>query len=246
MPDVLTRRLPWNDTPHPLGRHVHHDPLSRNFPARTAPVPTKPVVWPLNATRLDQGNLGDCVPNAGSQCMNTTVYYGERRKLNHGRYIDEATAIKWYSLVTAADPFPGQYPPDDTGSDGLSMAKVLTKLGWLSSYNHAFGIDHVIGALAAGPMIVGTNWLEDMFNPDPQGVVPVSGAVAGGHEYLLRAWIPAGNRFLGTLWKQDMLGFSNSWSPNWGIKGDFLMPVTKFDGLLKDQGDATVLVGSVA
>lgn len=245
MPDVHTHRLPWNDTPHPLGRHVQHDPLSRNFPARTAPLPTKPVVWALNTPRLDQGELGDCVPNAATQCMNTTPYYGERRKLNKGRFLDEPNAVKWYSLVTAADPFPGQYPPEDTGSDGLSMAKVLRQLGWLTSYTHAFGIDHVLGALAAGPMIVGTVWHEDMFTPDPHGVVPVSGDVVGGHEYLLRAWIPAGYRFLGTLWKQDMLGFTNSWGPDWGVKGDFLMPVRTFAALLQNDGDATVLIGSV-
>jgi hypothetical protein len=236
-PEILTRHLDWYGTPQPLGRHVEHDERSRSFPAQTAPLPNLAIRWTINAAPLDQGNLGSCTGNAVAQCFNTTPYYGERRAFHKGRYLTEDNALAFYKRATEVDGFDGTYPPDDTGSSGLAAAKAAREAGYINSYTHAFGIDHVLGALAVGPLIVGTVWLDDMFQPDERGVLTVSGKEAGGHEYLLLGWNP----------KTELMEFFNSWGSSWGRKGHFYIPVDEFDRkLLQADGDATVLVGSVA
>jgi hypothetical protein len=48
-----------------LGRHVHHDSMSRLYPFRApAKLDLKPTVHPRHVSVFDQGNLGSCVPNA--------------------------------------------------------------------------------------------------------------------------------------------------------------------------------------
>jgi hypothetical protein len=234
VPDIVTRKLPWARTPYPLGRHQEHDARSLNFPAATAPIPNVTIRWAINAAPLDQGQLGSCTGNAVAQCANTATFFAERRKVNRGRFLTEDDALRFYSRATVVDEFDGSFPPDDTGSSGLAAAKALKEAGYLKEYRHAFGIDHVLGALALGPMIVGTVWLDDMFDPDERGVLSVSGDEAGGHEYLLLGWHP----------KPDLLEFYNSWGSGWAKRGRFYIPTADFDTkLLQNGGDATVLVG---
>jgi hypothetical protein len=85
-----------------------------------------------------------------------------------------------------ADDYPGQYPPDDTGCDGLTIAKVLTAAGEISGYQHTFSLDDALKALGVTPVITGvTSWYQDMFNPTADGRVHPTGGVAGGHEFVV-------------------------------------------------------------
>lgn len=151
--------------------------------------------------------------------------------------LDESGAVQLYSDATKADDYPGQYPPTDTGSDGLTVAKVLKTAGEISGYQHTFSLDDALKALTVTPLIVGTNWHEDMFNPDADGRVHPAGAVAGGHEYVADE-IDAD---LGRIW------FTNSWGPDWGVTRDgrpgrFYMSFDDFGRLLAADGDVTVFV----
>lgn len=211
-----------------LGRHVdaadRHDPRNLNFPAATATTLTK-VDWTRTGGPLDQGQLGSCTGNALAGWMNTAPGYKAPAVLK-----TETDAVRYYSAATAIDPYPGTYPPTDTGSDGQSVCKAAMKSGELTGYTHALGIDHVLAALMLGPMIVGTEWTQGMFNVDSAGIVHPTGKVAGGHEYELSAYDPA----------TKLLGFWNSWSASWGRGGRFWMHQTDFSKLLKAGGDATV------
>jgi hypothetical protein len=151
-----------------------------------------------------------------------------------GTYLTEKDALALYSEATQLDSSPGSFPPDDTGSDGLSVCKAAVRQGWIDSYTHAFGLSHALGALQLGPVLVGTTWHEDMFTPDSKGFVHPTGAIAGGHEYLL-----IGDDAKGKL------TFLNSWGSGWGRSGRFYMTYTDFDALLKDSGDVTAPVRSV-
>lgn len=209
---------------YPLGRKVNHDPRSLDFPAATSP-DHKPVTHRHYGPVLDQGQVGSCTGNAMAQALNTAP-------LRHkGPYLTEKNALALYSQATQLDPYPGTYPPTDTGSDGLSVCKAAQAQGWISSYTHAFGLDHALGALQLGPVLVGTSWHQGMFTPDGKGFVHPDGNIAGGHEYLL-----IGDDAKGKL------TFLNSWSAGWGKRGRFYMTYADFSTLLNDKGDVTAPV----
>jgi hypothetical protein len=209
-------------TQYALGRIVHHDPRSLDYPAATAA--HKPVSWRHYGAVLDQGNLGSCTGNAAAQALNSAPLHKPRRIFR------ETDAVSFYSEATRLDPYPGEYPPTDTGASGLAVAKALKNRGLITGYTHAFGLDHALGALQNGPLLVGTEWTQDMFTPDSAGYVHPTGATAGGHEYLLLA--DDG---------KNKLTFLNSWSASWGIKGFFHMTYADFATLLDNQGDVTAL-----
>jgi len=216
--------------PRALGRFVEHDERSRQFPASTLPLRT--VTWAHHGPVLDQGNLGSCTGNAMSQCLNTDPF---RAPLEAAGIplLDESTAVAIYSWATHSDSYPGFFPPTDTGSSGLAVAKAATRLGYLTRYHHAFGLAHTLGALSAGPVLIGIPWLEGMFDPDPDGYLHPTGEVAGGHELVLVGLDTA---------KQDVTGI-NSWGENWGpIGGAFKLHWDDLAALLSADGDCTVPV----
>lgn len=206
---------------HPLGRRAHHDERSRAFPAATTPV-VHDKAWAHYGPILDQGDLGSCTGHALVDCLMTRPNYRGAAKLGHD------DAVRAYSRATTIDPFPGEWPPTDTGSDSLDVCRAGVEFGWITGYDHAFGIDHLLGALMLGPVMVGTDWYESMFEPDKKGRLSVSGAVAGGHEYVITAKSGAWLRIL------------NSWGTSWSVGGFAWIRVTDLARLLDEQGDVTV------
>lgn len=209
-----------------LGRKVNHDPRSRNFPAPRA-TERRPVLWRRNSPVLDQGSLGSCTGNAMAQALNMTPLHTKGT-----RYLKEEDAVALYQRATQLDPFPGAFPPDDTGSDGLSVCKAAAEKGLIASYRWAFGFDHALDALQNGPVIVGLPWHNSMFTPDAKGFLHPDGNKVGGHETVL----------FGDDTK-DTLTFLNSWGRSWGpLGGRYRLSYADFAALLADQGDCAVPV----
>jgi hypothetical protein len=220
-------RIPEQDgLPFRLGRHVLHDDASKDFPATMAPGMAD-VLHTRLIPILDQGNLGSCTGNACAGLLCTEPQY------DYGIRLTEEDAVGLYSLATQIDPWPGVYPPDDTGSDGLSVAKAAKRMGRITTYRHAFGLDHALKTLVLHPVITGVNWYDSMFFPDANGEVHISpnASVAGGHEFVAR----------GMLVEQQKVRCSNSWNTSWGDKGEFVMSFTLWDRLLQEQGDVTAM-----
>lgn len=190
------------------------------------------VLWGHHAPVFDQGDLGSCTGNALAQLINTDPFAAARPN----GFLTEADAVKLYSLATTLDSDPGIYPPTDTGSSGLAVAKAGVQLGYFQTYAHAFSFTHFTAALQTQPVIVGTSWYENMFHPDRNGLIRVGGTLAGGHEYLA----------LGVDYEHSTLTFLNSWGSSWGQSGRFTMTFGDFSLLLSQQGDATAPVGPVA
>lgn len=209
---------------YPLGRRVHHDPRSLAFRAATSEV-HRPVLHRVYGAVLDQGNVGSCVGNAAAHALNS-------RGLHHvpSPVMKEADALAIYAAATAADPWPGTWPPNDTGTDANSAAKALRDQGRIAGWTHCFGLDHVLAALQLSPVMLGINWYEAMFEPDAHGFVHPDGAIAGGHETLIRGDSAKG-----------YVRVRNSWGAAWGIHGDYLLTYDDLAALLADAGDATVL-----
>jgi hypothetical protein len=220
-----------------LGRHVNHDPRSRQFVFDGSNVALKTVRHSRYIPVLDQGNLGSCTGNAATGALGTGNFFGTLPAgllLSQDSNVDEQFAVQLYSDATKADPYPGDYPPEDTGSDGLSVAKVLKARGLISGYTHTFSLDDALSALSTQPVIIGINWYESMFDPDGNGLVTISpkSPVAGGHEIVLDE----------INVEQKLVGSTNSWGTGWGVNGRFYLSFDTFGRLLGEDGDCTVFV----
>jgi hypothetical protein len=229
---LVKQRIPWEPSPHggPLGRNLHHDPRSWNYRVTRQDTPLRSVAHKRLVGVYDQGQIGDCVPHAGKGVLSTRPF--------GRRFTSERGIIATYSELTRMDDVPGQYPPDDTGSDGLSFAKLAVAKKWCSSYQHAFGTDDLLHAIQTSAVMVGTDWLDGMDRPAADGRVHPTGSVRGGHEYECAEYEQRGTVRNDA---EDRLWFWQSWGP-WALAGRFYVVVNDFAGLLDRQGDATVLV----
>ena len=218
-----------------LGRHVEHDAQSRKFPI---PVDMSRTLRSVDHQReipiLDQGNLGSCTGNAGTGLLGTEPFYSEAGV--KGLQLDEKFAIQLYSDATVADGYPGNYPPDDTGSSGLAIGKVLKKRGLISSYRHAFGLLHALQALQRVPVIIGIPWFASFDEPGSNGLLTLktNSPIRGGHELEVSA-IEVTNGDPND--PQGYIRIPQSWGTSWGDNGWCMMDFSTFGTLLQQQGD---------
>lgn len=216
--------------PYRLGRHVLHDPRSRDFDAR-AIVRPRPLVDTLHHSRVapwDQGDIGSCTANAALGCLVTDPF--------QGRAFTERDAQDLYKQETRVDDsqVPGHWPPDDTGSTGLWSMKALKQAGLIRSYHHAFRLSTVLHLLLDSPVSTGITWYESMFqvDSDNQIVVDFGSQVAGGHQVCL----------VGLDTAKGRVRVRNSWGTGWADNGYAWLKWSDYDALLSDHGDAVVPV----
>jgi hypothetical protein len=209
-----------------LGRLLEHDPRSRNFAAARAPE----LVTVLHKRRhrpFDQGNLGSCTGMAMTGLLDTKPF--------RHNFLSERTALRFYKWATANDNNPGQYPPDDTGSSGLAVAKAALHYRYIISYAHAFGLQHALEALGICPVITGVNWYSSMDVPDANdgGLVRISpdASIRGGHEF----------EVLGNDVERQRVRCAQSWGREWGDHGYFELEWATWDRLLSEDGDVTTV-----
>lgn len=214
-----------------LGRHIEHDPRSRNFAYEATVATLVPVEHKRHGGIFNQGQLGSCTGNAACGAKNTEPLY----HAGSTHLIVEAGAVDIYSLATRLDGLSdGYWPPHDTGSSGLAVSKAMKQEGMIGSYQHAFDMDAALAALQAGPVITGVNWYEGFDTPDANGLVKISGQIRGGHELVARGYQPAANP------DDALIKLDNSWGTSWGLNGSFFWTVATWRTLLSEQGDVTI------
>lgn len=213
----------------PLGRHIEHDPKSRQYPARMVAVPTKllTVHHRRYGSAFDQADLGSCTGNAVAGACNTLPVH----KMG-ARLLREKDAVDIYSLATKLDAFPGVWPTSDTGSSGLAASKAGKQMKLITGYAHAFGIDEALRALQLAPVITGVNWYEGFDDPTDQGFIYKTGQVRGGHEFEVLGYVAGKNPYVVC---------ANSWGTGFGLNGRFKMWVKTWAELLDEDGDVTTL-----
>jgi len=214
-----------------LGRQVVHDPANWAFPMRAADTST----WRSRTIRLydppknPKQIRGNCVPC--DKCMEGNAV-GNRVP---GRVLDMAMADLMYPICTRLDPFPGEFPPDDTGSSGLAACKAAIQLGLGREYRWNFskrGEDIVQQVVEGRTVGVGTWWYEGMFTRKPllnrpgQWFIEPTGRRVGGHQYRVRGWDEPLDMFLVRCW--------------WGLFRDVWIKRAHLADLLADDGDAHV------
>lgn len=217
-----------------LGRHVNHDERSKRYAFRAPDrVTLRTVHHERHVPVFDQGTLGRCVPTSGLGCLATGHLFQAYQSLVSPPYpLSDGGAVSAYRDVTRMDPYDGEWEPNDTGSDGLSMAKLLVSKGAIAGYQHTFSLSDMLAALMKSPLITGTVWRRDMYQPDRNGIVHPTGAVQGGHEYVIDSFDAQTN----------LVGFTNSWGTSWGWQGRFFMRAEDFGTLLEQNGDVTMFV----
>ncbi len=223
--DVTKVHLPEQHLPGKrLGRHVEHDPRSREFSAERAPQVVS-VTHQATGLPLNQGEIGSCTANALCGALDSAPDFTASTPL------EEAQAVHLYESETSLEGNP--YPPNDPGGSGLMVCKAAKQMGLISSYKHAFGLQHALEALVVRPVITGISWYTSFDTPDPTtGLVelPTSATVRGGHE-IVADGIDA---------EKELVWFWNSWGTQFGLGGRFCMKFATWGQLLENQGDVTV------
>lgn len=135
-----------------------------------------------------------------------------------------------YRRAQAIDEWPGD------AYDGTSIragAQTLRQQGLIDSFHWALGIDEVVDTLLRlGPVVLGTAWLSDMFEPNSRGVVSASGYPVGGHAYLAN----------GVNTTRRVIRCKNSWGRGFADNGHFWLTFDDLAALLEHDGEACIAV----
>jgi hypothetical protein len=223
-----------------LGRNLWLDARSLAYTVeRSAERMGQPLVskhWTRVIPILDQGQLGSCCGNAGTGALGTEPFYSKVGKTALGSsssdpMADETFAVKLYGDATRVDPYPGAYPPSDTGTSGLAVCKVLTSRGTIRGYNWATTATGFLQLLQAGPVLQGMPWFNAFFEPDRNGFIDTnahwsSSGIAGGHEVeAVGVDINASNLL------NSVITYANSWTTGWSDAGYFRMYLKTYNAL---------------
>lgn len=171
----------------------------------------------------DQGQTPQCVGYAWAHWIeNDPITYPSPGPRFDPTYI--------YNAAQRVDEWPGE---DYDGTSVRAGAKVLQSNSFITSYNWAWDADTIARAiLTTGPVVVGTEWLENMFYPDPFGVIHPSGPSVGGHAYLLNGYDS----------ETRLFRIKNSWGRSWGKEGHAFISFEDLNSLISMDGEACLAV----
>ncbi len=199
--------------------------------------------WSVDAW-LDQGPDGACVGFAFAHDLIARPYVV---KGVTAKYAKEVIYIEAQRI----DPWPGgSYAGADPFYEGTSIlagAKICKQNGYFESYHWALTAEEVARGIAYfGPCVLGLNWYEGMFHPDPQGYIRPHGGLAGGHAILANAVkivYKSGTGWWNRTWRdvdhdKSYVTIHNSWGKNWAKEGTAKLSFTDLQRLLNEQGDA--------
>ncbi len=210
-----------------LGRRLNHDGRSRAYRYRAVATDLKSVTHLPAIPCLDQGDIGSCVANTGTELLATTEFDAVRPVS-----LDEAYAVDLYRELTRSDGYPGEWPPTDSGSDGLTLGKVLKARGLASGYQHAMDFASFLAALQIRAVPIGINWKSGCETPTSTGLIRWTGSVLGGHELLAYSYDA----------DRQWIGLQNHWGAQWAVGGRCWISVSDLASALADDGDATIII----
>lgn len=174
---------------------------------------------------LNQGNEGACVAfgwSAELACEPVEID------------ATNASARKFYKLAQKEDKLMGN--DWDEGASVLAGARVAKKLGLISEYRWAFNTSQIIDAVIShGPVVIGIPWFNSMYRTEAGGLVTISGELAGYHCLVVHGYWPNHPRF-----GMNVLDWTNSWGPDYGVNGVGSIREHDLAYLLKQQGEACI------
>ena len=211
------------------------DPRSKNFGFAELAEGLEPRkrYWTPGAV-LDQGREGACVGFGWTTELIASPMPFKITAEQGNRY-----ALGVYKEAQKIDEWEGE---NYSGTSVLAGAKVIRSRGYIPEYRWCFNVEQVRDAvIAGGPVVIGVNWYEDMYETKPNGLVVVGGRLVGGHcititGYNPRARVPGEKGYIeGFRWK-------NSWGVDYGVNGLGFIKIEDLARLLNEQGEACVPV----
>lgn len=212
-----------------LGRLVQYDDRSKDFPVSAAPrvadqpFPTVGRGWSVRHW-LNQRSTPHCVSfswhHEALALPARAVFESDdaATQIAHNRYFEMQKLDEWAG-------------EDYDGTSVLAGAKFMKNQGYFDSYRWCFELRDIIMALAyEGPVVMGTNWYEGMYDPDSDGFIHVEGDNVGGHAWLIPSFSV----------KHKFVRIWNSWGDDWGDRGRAKISWDDLEKLLINDGEGCV------
>jgi len=217
-------------TPFKLGRVSSIDERDNNYLIKTKLAPKlaplmAPTVryWKNDEWNGNQLNTPQCVGFAWAHFITGSP-------ITHVGIQPVVAPLDIYNGAQLNDEWAGQSYDGTSVRGGAKWLKLQNKI---SSYLWAFDINTIVNTvLNIGPVTVGTYWYYNMFFPNSTGLIRVSGAVVGGHAYIID----------GVDTKKKLFRIKNSWGTSWGKGGMAFISFTDFNKLLKQRGEACLAI----
>jgi hypothetical protein len=128
------------------------------------------------------------------------------------------------------------------GATTLANMKTAQAEGLITGYRWCFGIGDVLDTLCSvGPVCLGVEWRQGMYQTTRDGLVKRTGPVVGGH-FITAVAYDNHPRF------GPVVGWLNTWGRNYGIADSKIrvpggvgwIPVDDLEKLLQAQGEAVI------
>jgi len=198
----------------------------------------QPVYWNPGVV-LDQGQDGSCVGHGVvAEYLASPVRGRFVRENRPGPYEAEAgheEAVAVYNRAKEIDEWEG------VNYDGTSVRAgmlVGRERGWYGGFAWAMNTDELRTALREGPVVLGIEVRENMFDPD-HGLLDIGGTVAGGHCILATGYTPFYRRAKGPAYR-----LRNSWGTSWALNGSaYIREADLAEILFGTGGEAAVPTG---
>jgi hypothetical protein len=206
---------------YPLGRLPSPDPRDTRYLMAAQPR-AEPLATSIAYRRgpiLNQGSTSSCVGHGWRAWLNGAPI----------RQTGGPQALAIYHGAQQVDEWEGE-EPQIQGTSVRAGAKVLQQLGYIQSYIWAFSEPMMRQWILSGQggVVIGVNWYEAMFHPDPvTGFLNIEGAWAGGH----CVWVRGFNA------PRQAYRIQNSWGEEWGQGGQAWLRVGDMQRLIAEDGE---------